>query len=107
MATFKKLSSGNWRVQVRRKGRYLSETFRRHADAQAWSIAVERRIDRGETPTKRSRVDPTTFGHLIDLHIDDLKEVGKAPRRSKVRHGDEEGDDHAEGMPPASSRPIC
>lgn len=84
MATFRKLSSGNWRVQVRRKGRYLSETFRRHADAQAWSIAVERRIDRGETPTKRSRVDPTTFGHLIDLHIDDLKEVGKAPRRSKA-----------------------
>jgi hypothetical protein len=27
------------------------------------------------------RVDPTTFGHLIDLHIDDLKDVGKAPRR--------------------------
>ena len=84
MATFKKLSSGNWRVQVRRKGRYLSETFRRHADAEEWAIAVERRIDRGETPTKRSRIDPTTFGHLIDLHIDDLKEVGKAPRRSKA-----------------------
>ncbi len=84
MATFKKLKSGNWRVQVRRKGCYLSETFRRHADAEGWAIATERRIDRGETPKKRSRVDPTTFGHLIDLHIDDLKEVGKAPRRTKA-----------------------
>ncbi len=84
MATFKKLPSGNWRVQVRRKGRYLSETFRRHADAEEWAIATERRIDRGETPKKRARVDPTTFGHLIELHIDDLKEVGKAPRRSKA-----------------------
>ncbi len=84
MATFKKLKSGNWRVQVRRKGCYLSETFRRHADAEGWAIATERRIDRGETPKKRARIDPTTFGHLIDLHIDDLKEVGKAPRRSKA-----------------------
>jgi integrase len=84
LATFKKLNSGSWRVQVRRKGRYLSETFQRHADAQEWSIAIEHKIDRGETPTKWSRIDPTTFGHLIDLHINDLKEVGKAPRRSKA-----------------------
>lgn len=84
MATFKKLPSGNWRVQVRRKGSYISETFRRRADAQQWSLATEAAIDRGETPTKRGRKDPTTFGHLIDLHIDDLKEVGKAPRRSKA-----------------------
>lgn len=82
MATFKKLPSGNWRVQVWRKGRYLSETFQRHADAEEWAIATERRIDRGETPKKRARVDPITFGHLIDLHIDDLKEVGKAPSPS-------------------------
>jgi integrase len=84
LATFKKLKSGNWRVQVRRKGCYLIETFRRHADAEGWAIATERRIDRGEAPKKRARIDPTTFGHLIDLHIDDLKEVGKAPRRSKA-----------------------
>lgn len=80
MATFKKLPSGNWRVQVRRKGCHLSETFRRHVDAEEWAIAAERRIDRGETPKKRTHADPTTFGHLID----DLKEVGKAPRRSKA-----------------------
>jgi len=84
LATFKKLTSGNWRGQVRRKGCYLSETFRRHADAEGWAIATERKIDRGETPKTRARFDPTTFDHLIDLHIDDLKEVGKAPRRSKV-----------------------
>ena len=47
MATFVKLGSGNWRVQVRRKGRYVSETFRRRKDADEWALDIERRIDRG------------------------------------------------------------
>ena len=34
MATLRKLGSGNWQAQVRRKGRYLSETFRRYRDAE-------------------------------------------------------------------------
>jgi integrase len=84
MATFKQLPSGNWRVQIRRKNTYLSETFRRHRDAGVWALAVERRIDLGETPTKRALVDPTTLSHLIDLHIEDMREVNKAPRRSKA-----------------------
>src|SRR3984893_9741097 len=84
MATFKQLPSGNWRVQIRRKRTYISETFRRHRDAEAWALAVERKIDLGETPTKRATIDPTTLSHLIDLHIDDMKEVKKAPRRSKA-----------------------
>ena len=84
MATFKQLPSGNWRVQVRRKGSYTSETFRRYRDAEEWALASERRIDLGETPPKRGRVDPTTLAHLIDLHIEDMKQVNQAPRRSKA-----------------------
>jgi integrase/uncharacterized protein (DUF433 family) len=84
VATFTRQKSGSWRVQVRRKGRYLGETFRRHKDAEEWALDMERRIDRGETPNGRSRVDPTTVAHLIDLHVDDMKAVGKAPRRSKA-----------------------
>ncbi|TPJ76674.1 hypothetical protein FJ419_17490 [Mesorhizobium sp. B2-6-2] len=34
MATYTKLSFGSWRVQVRRKGRYASETFLRRDDAR-------------------------------------------------------------------------
>ena len=84
MPTFKQLPSGNWRAQVRRKGVYASETFRRHKDAQEWALATERRIDLGE-PASRSKVkDPTTFGDLIDLHVTDMKEVLRAPRRSKA-----------------------
>lgn len=84
MATIRKLPSGNWRAQVRRKGRYIAETFRRHKDAEGWALDVERRIDQGEVPSSRVRRKPTTFGDLIDLHLASLQEVGKAPRRSKA-----------------------
>ena len=47
MATIVKLSSGNYRVQVRRKGQYASKTFRRKADAYAWALEAERRSDQG------------------------------------------------------------
>lgn len=83
MATFTQLPSGRWRVQVRRKQSYASETFLRHEDARKWATATERRIDLGEAPLKRTKVDPTIFAHLIDLHLDDMREVGKALRRSK------------------------
>lgn len=84
LATFVSLPSGNWRAQVRRKGRYVSETFRRRKDAEEWALENERRIDRGEAPRRAGHVDPSTFGHLIDLHLSDMQEVGKCPRRSKA-----------------------
>jgi hypothetical protein len=37
MATVTKLGSGNWRVQVRRKGHYIADTFKRRKDAQEWA----------------------------------------------------------------------
>lgn len=83
LATITKLKSGHWRVQVRRKQSYASETFLRHEDARKWAIATERRIDLGEAPRKSAARDPTLFAHLIDLHVQDMCEVGKAPRRSK------------------------
>ncbi len=83
MATLTRLPSGRWRVQVRRKQSYVSQTFVRHEDARKWAIAAERRIDLGEAPLKRSKADPKTLAHLVDLHVDDMREVGKAPRRSK------------------------
>lgn len=84
MATFTKLKSGSWRVQVRRKGRYVSETFLRREDARQWATDSERQIDRGGTPSPSRIARLNTFGDLIDLHIDDLNEVGKSLGRSKA-----------------------
>jgi hypothetical protein len=83
MASFMKLPSGSWRVQVRRKGRYVSETFLRSEDARRWALEAECQVDRGDTPIPSRVKRLKTFGDLINLHVEDIKEVGKAPGRSK------------------------
>ena len=44
MATFSRLKSGSWRAQIRRKGKYVNETFRRRKDAEKWALDIARRI---------------------------------------------------------------
>lgn len=83
MASFTKLASGSWRAQVRHKGRYVSESFQRREDARRWATEMEGRIDRGELASSVRARDVATFGQLIDLHVADMKEVDKAPGRSK------------------------
>jgi integrase len=82
LATFTRLKSGSWRVQVRRKGKYVNNTFLRRKDAEEWALEAERRIDRGE-PSIGCR-EARTFGDLIRLHRADLQEVGKRIGRSKT-----------------------
>jgi hypothetical protein len=78
------LASGNWRVQVRRKTRYVAETFRRRKDGEEWALEMERNIDRNGSSKPRAARNVRTFGDLIELHDDDMHEVGKPPRRSKA-----------------------
>ena len=47
---------------MRRKSRYISETFRRKDDARAWALDAERQIDRGEAPKASRNAKPRTFG---------------------------------------------
>jgi integrase len=68
---------------VRRKGRYVAETFLRHDHAREWATEAESQIDRGRAPIGKRARGTKTFGDLIDLHIDDMKDVGKPPGRSK------------------------
>jgi integrase len=84
MATYTKLKSGSWRAQVRRKGQYVGETFLRRDDARRWATDTERQVDRGETPRPSRIARLSTVGDLIDLHIADMEDVGKAPGRSKT-----------------------
>ncbi|WP_249135128.1 hypothetical protein [Bradyrhizobium sp. AUGA SZCCT0222] len=83
MATFTQMASGNWRVQVRRKTRYVAETFRRHKDGEEWALEMERNSDRNGSSKPRVARSVRTFGDLIDLHDEDAR-VGKPPRRSKA-----------------------
>jgi len=68
---------------VRRKGKYVSETFLRRKDAELWALEVERRIDRGEPAMAQRSRDAKTIGDLIKLHREDLQEVGRRIGRSK------------------------
>ena len=79
-----KLKTGNGCAQVRRKGRYAAQTFRRQKDAQEWALEVERCIYKGVAITPRAKVRTKTFADLIRLHVSDLLDVGKPIRRSKA-----------------------
>ncbi|MEO0636636.1 MAG: site-specific integrase [Pseudomonadota bacterium] len=83
MATVIKLKSGSWRVQVRKQGRYLSRTFRLKGHADAWAREIETMIDAGTAPVMLPSGKVRTVAHLIDLHLQDLREIGKPLRRSK------------------------
>ncbi len=78
MATFDKLPSGRWRAQVRRKGQTASRSFRLKSDADAWAREAEDQIGRGKSIDAVHVDATTTFAEIIDLHIRDLAEVGKA-----------------------------
>jgi hypothetical protein len=51
VATFTQLASGNWRVQVRRKTRYVAETFRRRKDGEEWALEIQRNIGLNGSPS--------------------------------------------------------
>ena len=84
MATFTQMASGNWRVQVRSKTRYVAETFRRRKDGEEWALEMERHIDRNGSSKPRAARNVRTFGDLIDLHDEDMHEVGKPPAGQKL-----------------------
>lgn len=84
MATFVNLPSGSWRAIIRRKGRYISETFKLREDARRWATAQERTIDNGGAPKKTYIAEKTSLGHLIDLHIQDMADARKRIGRTKL-----------------------
>ncbi|WP_245831658.1 hypothetical protein [Salibaculum halophilum] len=84
MASITRLPSGAYRVQIRRKGRYASETFLPRDDAHRWTRQAETRIDQGLAPNKSAASCLQTFGDLVDESITHMCEVGKPPRGNKA-----------------------
>ncbi len=82
MAHVAKLRSGNWRAQMPSR-KSVSKTFRLKSQAERWATEHHGRADRGETPTARDTFKTGTVGELIQTHLDDMAQVGKAAQRSK------------------------
>lgn len=83
MAGISKLKSGKWRVQIRKHGLYTSKTFNLKSDADNWARETERKIDRGESHSRKGPTRLRKFADLVDAHIQDMRDVGKPLRRSK------------------------
>ncbi len=47
MASIFRTPENNWRVQIRRKGKYVTRTFARRKEADEWAVETERLIDMG------------------------------------------------------------
>jgi hypothetical protein len=77
MSVIVKLPSGSWRAQVRRKGKYVSDTFRRQRDAEE-ALEAERDFDRGLVP----RVVPRNAVRTMITTSPGLS-VGREPPRHR------------------------
>jgi len=93
MATILKQKSGRWRVQARRKSRYLGETFALRKDAEAWARRGERDLDVGPRPAPRKVEGIQSLGDLIDLHASDTTSANRRGWRA--------------GSPKPIDRPAC
>lgn len=62
----------------------MAETFRRRKDGEEWALEMERNIDCIGSSKPSAVRNVRTFGDLIYLHDEDMREVGKPPRRSKA-----------------------
>ena len=75
MATYTRLASGNWRVQVRKVGLYKAKTFKLKREGQAWAIRIEADIDQSDAGLISPR------GSLAEL-VDDYRASTPARGRS-------------------------
>lgn len=77
VAAIKKLPSGSRRAQIRCEGHYLSSSFVLRKDAEVWARRMESEIDQGKTPAAKRVEGINNPSDLIDLHIDDMKSMGR------------------------------
>lgn len=76
MATYSKLPSGRWRVQVRRGSIYRAHTFDLKREAKAWATEIEAQalqVQAGGYITPKG----LTIGKLIKLYGESVKEGGR------------------------------
>jgi len=66
MATIRKLPSGRYQVQVRRKGLSASSTFATLKAARRWAREQEGRVDQAQT--QQGRIESVQFDELLDIY---------------------------------------
>lgn len=86
MATISKRGT-RWSAQIRRKGYPAqSRTFGTKADAKAWAISEEARIERNEAPTPRRELESVTLAMVIDRYLVEVtpSKLSEATERQRL-----------------------
>jgi integrase len=85
MATVRKLKSGKWNAQVRRKGHSpISKSFTFEKDAHTWIRFIESEMDRG-TYINRSSAENTTLADALIRYRNEITPSKKGRDREKNR----------------------
>ncbi len=83
MANIRKLESGKWQVQVRRRGvKPAVRSFGTKTDATRWARQLECELDRG-IYVDRSEAERTTVAALIDRYLSDVTPAKKSASRER------------------------
>lgn len=73
MAAIRKLKSGKYEVQVRRKGfAPISKTFLMKGDADQWARHMETKADRGDMPAPVKVLDGYTLKHIVERYRNEV-----------------------------------
>ena len=73
MATIRKLKSGKFEAQVRRKGYApVSRTFHKKSDAEEWARHTEVKADRGELHTPVKVLAQYTVKDVLERYRDEI-----------------------------------
>ena len=79
MATYTKLPSDRWRVQIRKNGVYRAQTFDLKRQAMRWATEIEAQIQQVKAG---GYITPTglTIGKLVKLYRETVREGGRTRR---------------------------
>jgi integrase len=85
MATLRKLATGNWQAQIRRKGlKPVVKTFKSKQDAEQWARLIESEIDKGMFQD-RSAAENTTVSEIIDRYLEEVTPTKKSAKSEIYR----------------------
>jgi|TARA_Y100000114_G_scaffold112133_1_gene105907 integrase len=85
MATFRKLKSGKWNVQIRKKNnQFISKTFIEKSLARKWAREIENQIDKN-IYEDYTQAETTTLRDIIKKYRDEIVVNHKASRSTTYR----------------------
>jgi integrase len=85
MATIRKLSSGKWNVQIRKKGHLpVSKSFTTKSDAEKWLRWTESEIERGVF-VDRSEAESTTLAEALNRYLKEVTPNKKGAAQEEQR----------------------